>query len=142
MTRYTLDLLEGLQQEIHDLDFEVDYSDTDSVSLASRSTKATSIELGNEANIDTKKSPTFVCETSSRSSGPEVKKLPFPQKVDFLGDRIENSALILECFNDMVLQENALIEASLAKLCEDLAASKGMNTFKIEKKCLFPVKYS
>lgn len=152
MTRYTLDLLEGLQNEINELDFRDDSSDTDSISLKSQNTKATSIQLENEAKINleigaigaigapVKQENVYIQFSGSTSTKPKpLPPLPFGQKASFLGDRIGNSALVLECLHDMVLQENAIIEASLAELCGGLIASKGMNTFEISRDSLFPL---
>ncbi|GEQ71353.1 hypothetical protein JCM33374_g5036 [Metschnikowia sp. JCM 33374] len=146
MLKNTLGDLEGLQQELNNFSFDMEMSDIDSISLASCSTKATSVCSSSglaDADSSFTEKGTAVDSTASHDHDSKTSvafnSLPLSQKTSSLGDRLDSSALVLECLHDMVAQENASIEAAISSFCESLETSVAMNSFNFEKKSLFPL---
>lgn len=153
MPKHTLEQLAGLQQQLQDFSFDDEVSDMDSVSLASRNTKDTSVCSSPHINRTQKvvgvqlareKTPIFATTLMleqhelNRESRLVQEPLKLRQKASMLSERLVNSALVLECLNDMVAQENAHIEAAISDVTNELATSIGMNSVTIAKKSLYP----
>lgn len=110
--------LEALQLALFDIENDIP-SDTESLSIRSQVTAATSVQ-------------------------PELPKKRRSRDVHMASKTIHegslNLSLVLECLEDMALQESAQIEQCLASVVDTLAGCAAMNTYTISRSGLFPRK--
>lgn len=153
MSRNPLRGLEDVGVQITKLNVDIETSDTDSLSLASGSTQATSmLPIAQEhIHMEGKSGPHGLSgekigngaarldHSLLKPSENTLSAVLLRKKINSVRDRLDNSALVLECLQDMVAQENDLLEASMARFCEELSESIAANTHTISKASLFPL---
>lgn len=110
--------LDALQSEL----FAVDQLVLDSESILSDTTAATSVQL------------------SPRKAAKKPLALLMATEIAPLQDGSVLLHNVLDCLNDMAIQESEQIEECLAEVAEALTLCVAMNTYSVEKRGMFPYK--
>lgn len=108
--------LDALQSQL----FAVDQLVLDSESILSDTTAATSVQLSPRKAVKKPLALLMAAETAPLQDGFVL---------------LHN---VLDCLNDMAIQESAQIEECLEEVTEALALCVAMNTYTVDKKAMFP----
>lgn len=116
--------LDSLQSQFYDVE-----DTSDSASLISDETAATSLPLSPQR------------ESKNHQHYPKkIDRVELARRAVLIQKGTQNLNDVLDCLEDMAVQESAQIEACLAQLADELANCVSMNTHRIAKKGLFPLK--
>lgn len=128
--------LEQLQRSLFEQEHDSDWD-----SLMSKDTEATSVGLTPEARSQAS-SPIKKNQRGHRVSPPSLHRVRDPAAFRRLGDTIQkgtsNLENVLDCLEDMALQQSALIELCLAEVAESLAVCPAMNTYTVHVGGIYP----
>lgn len=111
---------------------------TDNQSIRSLTTAATSVQLSPIRNHNLR--PNLKSEVKQNLCVFAARPQSIAKSSATMRNGTYNLGMILECLDDMAVQENEQIEKCLAEVTAALSQSVGMNSYSVGKGGLFPVK--